>query len=153
MNLETSSYPNPRHLGHFRVAFSVIEDGNMERVQARREETTLNRSSFFRSKGVPTDRLIYRIRPSHSPNIEYITRTRDGLARRVFFGRHLIETDYDFYDQGADGILTTDPAPVLLISGDCAPVLLWETKSGLRGILHIGRSVERDRVHITTCIA
>jgi YfiH family protein len=139
MQIDTSFQPTPINLGPFVVAFSTKSDGNMERVQAKRQQTHENREGFIKRIGLASNTKIYRIRPSHSPNIEFISKHEYGFVRDVVIGKYAVNTDFDFYDQAADGLLTQDRnTAVMLISGDCTPVILWDESSLLHGILHIG---------------
>lgn len=139
MRIDTSTYPNPVNLGPFSVAFSTKADGNMWREQATREQTQRNRQAFFERIGHDQNLQVYRVRTAHSANIELIKRSATGFVRDVELGSYAIETDFDFYRQAADGILTRDAdSGVLLIAADCAPVILWDQSTMLHGILHIG---------------
>lgn len=139
MRIDTANYPSPINLGPFSVAFSTKADGNMWREQATRERTQRNRQAFFKRIGHDEALQLYRIRTAHSANIEFTTRSPTGFIRDVELGSYLIETDFDFYKQAADGTLTRDPnSGVLLIAGDCTPVVLWDESTMLHGILHIG---------------
>jgi copper oxidase (laccase) domain-containing protein len=139
MRIDTSTYPEPVNLGPFSVAFSTKTDGNMWREQSTREETQRNRQAFFTRIGHDESLQIYRVRTGHSANVEFITKRPTGLLRDVELGHYSIETDFDFYKQAADGILTRDSkSGVLLIAGDCTPVIVWDQSTLLHGILHIG---------------
>jgi copper oxidase (laccase) domain-containing protein len=139
MRIDTGQIPTPANTGPFSIAFSTKEDGNMERVQAKRQEAQANRDSFLSKIQFPDEAAIYRIRPSHTPNIEHVASHGRGLLRDVVFGKYMIETDFDFYDHAADGIVTGDKsAGVMLISGDCTPLVIWEELSLVYGILHVG---------------
>lgn len=122
----------------FAAGFSEIEDGNMERVQAEREIITKNRRDFLGKFGL-NERQVFRVRTSHSPNIELIRFDGDRLSRQVFLQAPRISTDFDHYLHGADGLFTLDKSlPICLISGDCVPLLVWDLSSGLHGIVHVG---------------
>jgi len=139
MRIDTSTFPSPVNLGPFSVAFSTKADGNMWREQATREQTQRNREAFFKRIGHEQGLQVHRIRTAHSANIEFITSGATGFVRDVELGSYSIEADFDFYKQAADGTLTKDPkSGVLLIAGDCAPVVLWDHETKLHGILHIG---------------
>jgi copper oxidase (laccase) domain-containing protein len=139
MHIDTSPYPSPTNLGPFSVAFSTKADGNMWREQSTREQTERNRKAFFKRIGHNHDLQIYRVRTGHSSNVEFITRSATGFMRDVELGEYSIETDFDFYKQAADGIVTRDPkSGVMLIAADCTPVILWNESTMLHGILHIG---------------
>lgn len=122
----------------FFAAFSTKSDGNMERVHANREETVLNRKAFMQRIGI-SSRPLLRVRPSHSPNIEVVAIDHATVSKNLYLRKPNIDTDFDFYESGADGVLTFDHcAAVSLISGDCIPLLIFDRKSGLHGILHVG---------------
>lgn len=111
----------------------------MWREHAIREQIERNRQAFLRRIGSPNNMQFYRVRTAHSANVEFITKTSSGFLRDVQLGIYSVEADFDFYKQAADGILTQDAnSGVVLIAGDCAPVMLWDTSSMLHGILHIG---------------
>ncbi|HEX8483411.1 MAG TPA: laccase domain-containing protein [Allosphingosinicella sp.] len=124
----------------FKLVFSTIDDGNMARTQKTREEVHENRRRFL-SAQVPTACRVIRVRPSHSVNID-VAHPSNGdsiLQRTTFFGRPRIDTDFDFYYDGADGVIATDANTCLsLIAGDCAPLLFWSSRPRCFGILHIG---------------
>lgn len=138
MNISTRNNAVPLVFDGFCAAFSTKVDGNMERVHAKREETVSNRNAFLQRIGI-LSRPMLRVRPSHSPNIEVVSIDGNSLAKNVYLRSPNIVADFDFYDIGADGVLTFDKfAAVSLISGDCIPLLVFDSVSGLHGILHIG---------------
>lgn len=112
----------------------------MERVQARRSEARNNRSKFFGRISLPNIHIDW-IRPTQSPNIEIVNFVSDSnqVRRTEYLTPPKIDTDYDFYNTGVDGVLTFDKnIAVALISGDCVPLVVWDNDSKLHGIIHIG---------------
>jgi len=124
----------------FTLAFSTTEDGNMARTQMTRQEVHVNRTRFFGTH-VPTASRLVRIRPSHSANVDLVRvpRASQLLHRTTFYRQPWIDTDFDFYYDGSDGVIATDEnVCISLIAGDCIPLIFWKSQPRCFGILHIG---------------
>lgn len=137
---DASATPSPKQLGSFSVAFSVKPDGPMERVQARRHEARDNRKRFLKRIGLPGIHVDW-VRPTQSPNIGVLqmSSNKEKLIRTEYAAPPKIDTDYDSYYTGTDGVVTMDRSTAIgLISGDCVPLMVWDNDSGLHGIIHIG---------------
>lgn len=130
--------PVVHNLNGFRIVFSTKDDGNMLRTNETREAVHANRLGFLERNMIPFDSLAL-IRTSHSPNIDIVTRNSSGFSRQTYLRKPVIDTDFDFYYFGSDGLLTFDKnLYVGLMSGDCVPVIVWDNDTGLHGILHVG---------------
>jgi copper oxidase (laccase) domain-containing protein len=122
----------------FQIVFSTKHDGNMLRTNETRTVVHENRMKFLKHCGIRADDLAL-IRTSHSPNIDILERSKTGFSRRTYIRPPVIDTDFDFYYAGSDGLLTfQDDLYIGLLSGDCVPVIVWDSSSGLHGILHVG---------------
>jgi copper oxidase (laccase) domain-containing protein len=110
----------------------------MARTQENRVEVLENRQRFLTTSGITADRLV-RIRTSHSSNIDVLT-VADGRRKyERWMRKPVIETDFDFYKDGSDGIITNDrETAVGLVSADCGPLVLWQPEGLWHGILHVG---------------
>lgn len=131
---------NPSKTTNVVVAFSTKTDGDMGRTNTNRIDVIQRRSKFIRENGLAGQDVAF-IRPSHCPNIELLHRDRPArrITRQVLLGSRVIDTDFDNYWDGSDGILTLDAeTAVALVSADCTPVMVWEQESKLHGILHVG---------------
>lgn len=136
--LDQSETPQPRQMRDFQIAFSTRSDGNMERVLAERQAIDGNRHTFFSKLGLDWN-ATYRVRPSHSANIEVLSLEGDCAVRRNYRQVPVVNADFDYFYQGADGLLTLSrDTSISLITGDCIPLAVWEEESGLHGILHVG---------------
>jgi copper oxidase (laccase) domain-containing protein len=136
--MKTELAPTIVDADEFVIAFSTKDDGNMLRTNEHRIAVHRNRTQFVMKQGIsPND--VFTVRTSHSANIDLLDRFSGGWLRRTFVQRPLIDTDFEHYYTGSDGILTLHPQTAIgLISGDCVPLVVWDNKSGLHGILHIG---------------
>jgi copper oxidase (laccase) domain-containing protein len=121
------------------VAFSTKADGDMSRTNSNRLHSMARRRQFLETNGIG-DSSLALIRPSHCANIELLsTSSPNRLLRQIFLGKRLIDTDFDNYWDGSDGVLTLEPLlAVALVSADCIPVVIWDEASCLHGILHVG---------------
>lgn len=120
------------------VSFSTKADGNMYRTNETRQEVYRARRSFIARMGLNPTRTMY-VRTSHSCNLETVQRSASGLTRNVLLGQPNIDTDFDYYYDGSDGILTADRSiSIALVAGDCIPVVVWDETSGIHGVIHVG---------------
>lgn len=120
------------------ISFSTIDDGNMWRSNENRLISKKNRNDFLSNNNIHPNSL-FRIRPSHSANIDLISVEKGYHFIKRFFHSPYINTDFDHYYDGSDGILTFDRNyTVGLISGDCTPLIVIHETSGLHGIIHVG---------------
>lgn len=121
---------------HF--GFSSRSEGDMSRSNENRVRAIQRRSEFCRRIGFEYSRVAL-ISPSHSPNIELLTRQGDRLVRTIHLKSPTVQTDFEHYYDGSDGIITTDrDIPIGLVSGDCLPLIVWDTRSFAHGIIHVG---------------
>ena len=135
---DLNKIPTPRNFIRFRVAFSTKADGNMSRTRKNKTEVLTNRKLFFDKLKIDPE-IVYRVRPSHSPNIEVVSFENMVMNRKVYIRTPRIETDFDYYKFGADGVLSFNHnVAVGLISADCIPLVIGDEESGLRGIIHVG---------------
>jgi polyphenol oxidase len=133
-----SLIPSISNSDNYLIAFSTKSDGNMLRTNESRIAVHENRLRFIEKNGIDQENL-FTIRTSHSPNVELIDREPGAYVRRTFLQKPVIDTDFDYYYTGSDGALTFDRNLFIgLMSGDCVPVVLWDSVSGLHGILHVG---------------
>jgi copper oxidase (laccase) domain-containing protein len=136
--IDQSEIPQPRQMRSFQVAFSTKSDGSMERILAERKIINSNRKAFFSRLELDWN-TTHRVRPSHSSNIEVLSFEADCLVRKNYRRTPLVDADFDYFYQGADGLLTLSKnASVSLVTGDCIPLVIWEEETGLHGILHVG---------------
>jgi len=120
------------------IAFSTKDDGNMLRTHDTRLVVHKNRTDFLKKYCIRSEDL-FLIRTSHSPNIDVVEKNEDGYKRQTYLRSPAIATDFDHYYTGSDGAITFGQGLFIgLMSGDCVPLLLWERRSGMYGILHIG---------------
>ena len=136
--LDPGPVPAPTNLGPFDLSFSEIGDGNMERVLAERVNINGNRKRFFARLGVSWNDAA-RIRPSHSPNVDLLAHVGDQSIYRRFLRTPLVEADFDFYRDGADGLVTiSQEQPISLITADCVPIAIWHPDGSVHGLVHAG---------------
>ncbi len=117
--------------------FSTRDDGNLLRTNESRVEVKRRRTRFLHACAPKRDHV--RVRTSHSPNIEIVRFEGSWIDRLVLLKTPRIDTDFEFYRDGADGILTRDKgSAIYLISGDCVPLIVWHEDLEFFGILHVG---------------
>jgi len=130
--------PHPKLSSLFTIAFSTVTDGNMLRIDKKREEVDSNRRTFLHRYGMNYE-ASYRVRTSHSCNLEIVEKYGDKLVINRYCKTPLISADYDYYHQGADGAFSMNSRlPIFLISGDCVPLIVWDECSGFHGVVHVG---------------
>jgi copper oxidase (laccase) domain-containing protein len=108
----------------------------MQRTNATRQEVHASRTTFLSQLG---GRELIRVRPSHSANVDDVSIEDDKVCRVTWRTDPVIETDFDYYYDGSDGVLTADRhiAPYIF-SGDCVPLAIWDAESDFLGLVHVG---------------
>lgn len=123
---------------NYSISFSTKDDGNMLRTNEHRVAIHNNRLNFLAKNNVDPNNL-FIIRTSHSPNVEVIDMKENTYIKKTYLQKPFIETDFDHYYTGSDGTITfNSELNIGLISGDCVPLIIWDSVSGMHGILHLG---------------
>jgi copper oxidase (laccase) domain-containing protein len=137
---------NVYEIGNFRFGFSTRSDGDMSRTDSTRATAVSNRQRFLDRLGLGTsDRALIRV--CHSANVDLIEFEPRLLRRTTFREPPVVTTDFENVLDGSDGIVTLDPnVVVVLVTGDCVPLVVWDESSGLHGVVHIGMVGALNRI-------
>ena len=109
-------------------AFSTAEEGNMSFRYGTGEEVVKNREKFLGGAGVdPASCVSYRILDKNV----LLTVDKSHVGR----GMDSPESAFE-----ADGLFTREPGVYLfLFIADCVPLILFDTKNKVLGLVHVGR--------------